>query len=447
MNVSSRLKGLSSRANNTFIKNSFWLIGEKVISLAFVLVINILIARQLGAESFGVLSYLLAILGLITPLSSIGFNAIITRELVNKANSVVTIMSTALVFRLVGGMLAFLLCWVLIQSITLDGLSGHQWALMLFAAVNIANSLHVIDFWFQSVLKNRVIVICRFINTISFFFIKFICFFQEASLEVYIWVHAAEFLSLCMLFLIAFMKHRQFFSFNEIDWAYGLRLMRQAGWLILSGIASVIYLKIDQVMLGELVSSKEVGIYAVASRLSEVWYFFATAIVTAYFPKILKVREIDREQYRRQLQRICDVLFVLALIIAFAVTLLGPSIITLLYGQEYIQAGAILVIHIWASLFVFMRALLSKWLIAEHLVKFSLFTHGIGSLVNVSLNYYLIPAYGGVGAAIATVLSYAMASYFALLFAKSTWPMARVMSYSLIFPFRLALHSLKLARN
>jgi Na+-driven multidrug efflux pump len=61
-----------------------------------------------------------------------------------------------------------------------------------------------------------------------------------------------------------------------------------------------------------------------------------------------------------------------------------------------------------------MRALLSKWLIIEHLLKYSLVTQASGAILNVLLNFLLIPAYHGVGAAFATLISYAAASYFAL---------------------------------
>ena len=437
---------LQALKNSAVFKNSIWLIGEKVLSLALVLAINVVIARHLGVSNFGVLSYLLAIFALLTPLSSIGFNAIITRELVNLPEKARTILSTALAFRLFGALLAFLLSFVVINSFDFTGVEGNKWALLLFAAVNIANCLHVVDFWFQAKLQNRVIVICRFINTLVFCLIKFICYLNDASLDVYIWVHAIEFLCLSLGFYFAFAKQNIQLSASSIDWSYGVALLKQSYWLVLSGIASIIYLKIDQVMLGELVSSHEVGIYAVASRLSEVWYFFATAIVTAFFPKILKLKESeDQSNYQLQLQKTNDLLFVLALVIAIAVTLVGPWVLTWLYGQAYQEAGVVLIIHIWASLFVFMRALLSKWLIAQHLVKYSLITHGIGCLVNVGLNFYLIPLHGAIGAAIATVVSYAVASYLALFCHKTTWPMAVIMTKSLFTPFRLAVLGLKLA--
>ncbi|WP_448552141.1 flippase [Thalassotalea montiporae] len=429
---------LSALKNSAVFKNSIWLIGEKVISLGFVLAINILIARQLGANDFGVLSYLLAILALLSPLSSIGFNAIVTREIVQHPNKTEIIISTALMFRFIAALIAFVLSTIVILNVELSGVDGNQWAMILFAGVNIFNCLHVVDFWFQAKLKNQIIVLCRFFNTFLFFVIKLICYLNDASLTTYIWVHAIEFFVLSVAFYSVYIKQSNRASITLVDWQYGKSLLSQSYWLILSGIASVIYLKIDQVMLGELVSSEEVGVYAVAGRLSEVWYFFATAIVTAFFPKILKLKEsAEQASYQSQLQRTNDLLFLLALLIATFITVIGPWLVTFLYGDAYKEAGIILTIHIWASIFVFMRALLSKWLVAENLVKYSLFTHGIGMVVNIGFNFYLIPLYGGIGAAVSTVISYAAASYITLFFSRATWPMAMIMTNSLFSPLRL----------
>jgi O-antigen/teichoic acid export membrane protein len=126
-------------------------------------------------------------------------------------------------------------------------------------------------------------------------------------------------------------------------------------------------------------------------------------------------------------------------VVAIVISFILKPLVVFLYGCIYAAAGVILALHIWAGLFVFMRSLLSKWLLAEELDVFSLVTHGVGAVINVVLNYWLIPLYQGQGAAIATLVSYAFASYIVLFFHSSTWPMAKVMTKSLFFPSRILL--------
>jgi len=158
--------------------------------------------------------------------------------------------------------------------------------------------------------------------------------------------------------------------------------------------------------------------------------------VSSFFPSLLKAKAQGIEIYHSKLQKIYDLLVYIALILAIPITFLGTPFIKLLYGDAYEEAGQILSIHIWASVFIFMRSLLSKWLIAENLFVFSFVTHTSGAVVNILLNLILIPQLGGIGAAIATLISYATASYFSLFLNSKTWDMAMMMTKALIVPIR-----------
>jgi O-antigen/teichoic acid export membrane protein len=206
--------------------------------------------------------------------------------------------------------------------------------------------------------------------------------------------------------------------------------------LILSGAFSAVNLKIDQLMLGNMAGTAAVGTYAAAARLSEVWYFVPTAVAASVFPSLLIAKRESTSAYEHQQQVLYDLMIWLSLPIAIGMTVLSGPIVAVLYGPSYADSSAILAIHIWAGPFVFMAAILSKWLIAENLLKFSFIRHGIGAIINVGLNLLLIPPLGGIGAAVATLVSYAAASYVACFAYRPTWPAARRMSTALIAPLR-----------
>ena len=94
-------------------------------------------------------------------------------------------------------------------------------------------------------------------------------------------------------------------------------------------------------------------------------------------------------------------------------------------------------IHIWASIFIFWGQILSKWLVNERLLVFSPIRHGVGAVINITLNLFLIPVYGGIGAAIATVISYAVASYLACFLYPKTRIAGKMMTLAIIFPIRI----------
>ncbi|HDS4264388.1 TPA: polysaccharide biosynthesis C-terminal domain-containing protein [Klebsiella pneumoniae] len=211
--------------------------------------------------------------------------------------------------------------------------------------------------------------------------------------------------------------------------------MSKSWWLILSGVAEVLYLKIDQIMLGMINGYSTVATYAVAARLSEAWYFFPTIITASFFPLLILAKKESEEKYKHTLLDLSRKLFFCALIISIFITIIAHTAINILYGEAYAESATILIIHIWASLFVFMRAVLSKWLVIENMLPFSLVTHISGAIVNIILNLILIPKMGGIGSAIATVISYSISSYFSLFIFKRTRVMGWIMTKAIFTCF------------
>lgn len=416
------------------VRSTLWLILEKIVAMGLSLGVTLAVARHLAPSQFGQLSYLLALVGVVTPLSALGLNAIVTRELVRRPEQNDTIMGTALGLRVLGagvvGAITALLSpwWVDAELIPL-------FALLLLG--NMFTAGYVVDYWLQAHVASRYAALVRTSVLLLMSLLRLLAVLGDAPLSVFIALAALELTSQGLAFLLAYSRRSA--GLRRLRWCRreALYLLRHSGWLLFSAFAAVIYLKIDQIMLGQMVSAQEVGLYAVAARLSEVWYFFPTALVVSYFPRLLQHRDQDSARYDRQLQQLNDLLFGCALIVAVLTQLLAKPVIELLFGAEYAPASQILVIHIWAGLFIFMRELLSKWLLAENLLRFSLFTQCCGAIINVAFNWVLIPRYGAVGAAVATVISYCAASYLALFCRRNTWGMARMMTRSILLPIRL----------
>ena len=148
-------------------------------------------------------------------------------------------------------------------------------------------------------------------------------------------------------------------------------------------------LRVDQVMLRWYKGTVDVGIYSVPPRLSEIWYFIPPAIVLSFYPKLMQLKNKNEDEYKLKLEQLLNLLFTLGFIVAIVTNIISKPFIRILYGPEYILAGSILTIHIWAGIFIFMRELFSKWLIMENLLKYSLITHGLGALINIYFEYFL----------------------------------------------------------
>lgn len=179
-------------------------------------------------------------------------------------------------------------------------------------------------------------------------------------------------------------------------------------------------MKIDQVMIKEFMGNADVGIYSAAVRLSEAWYFIPTIICSSLFPAIINARIKSRELYMSRLQRLYNLMVLLGVVIILPVLFLSDPLIYFLYGEEFNQSAAVLNIHILGSVFVFLGVANQKWFISENFQAYNIICLGLGMVTNIGLNVLLIPKYGILGAAYATLISQFVASVLAPLFFRKS---------------------------
>jgi PST family polysaccharide transporter len=178
-------------------------------------------------------------------------------------------------------------------------------------------------------------------------------------------------------------------------------------------------MKIDLVLLDVLSNAAELGKYVGAARISELWYAIPTVISVAILPGLIQKKKISRNAYLLTLEKWLRLSFWLSAAIAILVTLTAHVIIPFLYGQGYMAASWMLMIHVWAGIPVFLSIVLVQYLFVEGEYKIYLYGNLCGLVVNIGINFFLIPTYGGIGAAIATVAAYATVYGMLLLLDKS----------------------------
>jgi PST family polysaccharide transporter len=285
---------------------------------------------------------------------------------------------------------------------------------MLFKASEVT------AYWFESQVLSKYIVWVQNSVFLVFSAIKVALILSHATLISFAWATMAEALAVALLMCLVFRRCGQRLRQLRVRLLRATTLLKDSWPLMLSGIAIVIYMKIDQIMLGQMVGDEAVGIYSAATRISEVWYFIPMAIVASVFPSILEVKKRSEEQYYARLQKLYDLMVVVSVAVALPMTFLSTPVVVLLFGDAYLAAGTVLALHIWAAVFVFLGVASCKWFLAENRQLLSLQRTVLGAVVNVGLNLWLIPVHGAIGAALATIFSYAIAAFFADLLQKET---------------------------
>jgi PST family polysaccharide transporter len=391
------------------------------------LFVGIWVARYLAPERFGVLSYALAFVALFTALSKLGLDGIVVRNIVKNPTNAKETLCTAFLLKLAGGMLALVISTAAVAMLR-PGDTLTISIVAILAAGMVFQSLDVIDLWFQSKVLSKYTLYAKSSAFALTSVAKIGLILLHAPLIYFAWIVLIE-IALAAIGLTVVYRLR---SENFSRWRPKLRIARKLlkdSWpLILSGLTVMVYMRIDQIMIGEMLGANSVGVYSAAVRLSEVWYFIPSAIAISVFPSIIEAKSISEELYHSHLQKLYRITIYLAIAIAIPVTLFSAEIISVLYGANYLGAEKVLTIHVWACVFIFLATISGQYLVTENYTRISLLRTFAGAAVNIALNLILIPKYGIRGAAVATLISQFTVAFF-IIFIKKTrhqsWMMLR----------------------
>jgi len=375
---------LQNTAFKKYFSNTSWLFAEKVFRMLIVLLVTIWLARYLGPEQFGIFNYALSFVALFGVLSTLGLDKLINKELLNHPSQVNEILGTSFLLRLVGAV--FLIA---ISSFTITQVRPNDSLMLLlvfiFSLTFLFKSLEIIKYWFESNVEAKYSAIAEAIAITFSVGIKVVLILSDAPLKAFAWAVFAE---------------SVFLALGLLAWP-----------LILAGTLYTIYTRIDQIMLGDMIGDESVGIYAAAVKISEGWMFIPVVIATSFFPAMLNARKNDYTLYLKRTQHLLNLMALMGIMAGIGITLLASPFVSLAFGSGYAESSTVLIIHIWGGIFTAMSAIAYRYFIAEGLQKSSFYRGLSGLIVNIVLNYFLIPIYGAIGAAVATVISQIMALY------------------------------------
>lgn len=393
-----------------YIFNVNWLFLEKIFRILAGFMVTIFLARYLGPEKFGTFSYAISFVAIFAILATFGFDKTISKELISEEFNKEKILGTSFFIRLVGSLLFIPIVIFMISIVRPD----NDFLVLMVLIISIGlvfKSFEVIKYWFESQVQAKYGVIVDFSVILIFSIIKIIAISNDATLITFAWIVCFESLitgfGLLWIYIYKSNKISKWkFSFDKMKY-----LLKESYPIILTGAVYSIFIKIDQVMLGSMIGDTSVGIYAAASKISEAWLFIPTVVAIAFYPAMLNARNKSYDLYLARTQSLLNLMGLLGFIVGVFIFFLSPYMIDLIYGIGYSESSLILIIHIWGTLFTAISMISLRYFLTEGLQIYSFYRAFAGCILNIILNYILIPIYGAIGAAIATTISQIVAVY------------------------------------
>ena len=397
--------------------------------------VGILVARYLGPELYGQLSYSLALILLLIGVAGPGMKDVITQRVDQNKEETTQILWAS--FRLMLVMNIILLGIAFLIAVLLRPDQPVIWAMTVIIGLgNVFRAFESFEILFLYRLQMKRTVL---IQAFSFFVIsasKLILIAAGADVVLFSVAVGAEILITGIGFWWLYRKEKYSGYVAAKPGFATERIILKTALPAIGGLAfTVMLFKVDQVMLGWLSGDADVGRYAIAAQFSEYWMYLATALVVSTYPNLLDAYGKSRELFELKFTRLCSVLIYGALAIAIPVWLLGEWIILFFLGDAFADSAVILGIHIWSVFFVFLLEAMKKYYVIERILPAFIKVTLFAALLNIALNLWLIPEMAGQGAAWATVISYGAAGFWGLLLFGETRRAALLILKSVVYPF------------
>jgi PST family polysaccharide transporter len=399
-----------------------WQVADKVVRMVVSLVIGVWVARYLGPSDFGLLNFGIAFVAIFTPIADCGLQAMVVRELVRRQIDERKILASAFALRAIGSCLAVACCMGGVLVLRPGDNEAHLVVLVVTLSL-FAQSFDVIDFGYQARMQPRPMVLIRTASLLLFAMAKVVLIYQQASVLCFAVVMVGEVVLNGLLMCVLSSLQSRGVYLREAKWEEMKSLLAISWPMAVSALSVMLYMRIDQVMVGQMLDDKAVGIFSAAVRLSEFWYFIPMAALASVAPALTAAYG-SQSDYENKLTVFIRAMVVVGIVMAIFLSLCAHPLIHILYGDEYSEAASVLSVHAWAGVFVSLGIATGPWFVNNGMAKVKMVHTLVGAVVNVGLNLYMIPRFGVTGAAVSTLVSYALAATALNAFSARTMPIA-----------------------
>ena len=396
---------LSDFIKNKTVKNAGWLIGGRIIQMIVNLIVGILMARYLGPSNYGLVNYGIAYTSFFSTIASLGINSVLVKEFVDHPGEEGMIIGTSLFLRAISSFLSALSIIGIVFVVD----AGEPLTILVVALCSLGLVFHifeVINFWFQSRLQSKVTAIVNLIaHTITAIY-KVVMMATDISVVGFAFATSVDYICIGLMLLYAYKKYNG--GNFHISLSYGKELLKKSYHFILPGVMVAIYGQTDKIMLKQMVGSAETGYYSTAVHLSNAWCFVLTAIIDSMYPSIMQAFQHSEEKFVKRNKQLYAIIIYISVSASIMYTILGRFMVNLMYGEAYLPVVAPLIIISWYTALSYLGGARNAWVVCKNRQKYLTHVYAASAAVNVILNYLLIPEFGAVGAAAASMVTQIM---------------------------------------
>ncbi len=420
-------------ANLTYIKNIFWIFFEQFVKFLSLFLVNIYIARYLGPESFGLLSFSVGLVAIVIAASKLGLESILVRELVTCNDDRKGIIYTCFCMIMIASCVSVSLLLTILYVLNVPERTLLYVAILCLGA--LPQAFLVIEFDFQSQFKAFFSSLAKSTALLISAIVKLLIVYYDCGL-LYIAIATSIEFFIIAIFLVIFdskFNGRLFFKGTSFNFDTCRRILKSCVPMVASSVTTVLFMRMDQIILKIVHGDHAAGIYSAMSRIYEMWVMVTVVFCTAILPVLVKHKNESEEKFQSILVLIFRCVFMLTMIFSCIVSIYNKEITLLVYGESFLDGAIVLSILMWSSIFAALGSVTMRYFTVENFEKKIMRRAVFGLVVNLFLNILLIPSYGGLGAALSTLISLCLANYIIDYFDKDLKELSAIKNKAIFF--------------
>lgn len=414
------------------IRNSGWILAEKIYQMIISFILTILTSRYLGPANFGVLNYGATLVSIFLVITKLGLDSIATNEFIKHRDKEGQILGTSIMMRLISSIIS--MCVISILVFILQNNSPLIIITSIIQSITlIFQVFNIFDYWFQSYFKSKYVSIAK---AIAYTIMAGYKFWLLATGKNVIWFAAANIIDCSLIAIMLFIFYKKIKGPKlSINKSLSKTLLKQSHHFIISGIMVLIYAQIDKIMIGQMRSEFELGLYSAALATCTLCSFIPEAILISARASIFGAKQSGKN-YLRKLKQTYAIIFWACFTMSLIISLLSPIIINIIYGEQYLEAIPTLCLLVWYVPLSQLGVARGIWIVSENKNKYSKYYAFWGVIMNICLNAFMIPLWGILGATIATIITELFTLFITPLFYKETRVHTKYVIESIIFNFK-----------
>ena len=423
-----------------YLKNFTWMMVENVLRIFLGLTVSIYIIRFLEPRDYGILSYAVSLTGILSPIATLGIDAILLRNVINDKKKEKILLHTAKVLKLFSSAVLSLLT-IIYSYFFIENRELFISIVILMTGI-FFNSFNIYKEYIVSVNKMKLIAYAGIISLLISNFYRVGLIYFEASV---IWFAVAIVLAnLCNVLSLKYYYDKiSEFQIKYFSPDVARKLLNDSWPLIFTSFTGTLFIYADQILIEFFFDFEEVGIYAAAVRIVIFFTVIPSVISNMIYPKIIDIYNNNSAKiFKIKMVEIYSFLLFLSVLTILFFFIFGEQFILILLGETYIDSILILKLYSISFIFIFFNPMNNKLLMIDNLQKLMLVRNFIGLVFNLSLNYYFIPLFGVVGAVYSTLISQALI-LLSYLFDNRTKYIFFIQIKSILFPIQFFKNLLK----